>query len=319
MKLIEFLEQFSSNKLIPEGSLVCFRSRHDYPLLFFTLLFDWLKQRGHSIVSSKVIDKTESCMQVQLGTKFLGNVLLYWLGDLGSLNKKSQKNWLGYLQKYAGPHSIGFFVGEDISFPLKKALFNVHVPEKISCREMIIIQRLLFGATSKESSHFLEQLARQYGDIPLDLYCLLLNYALLVGKGSDLFFAEWLDNIIPIKVSFFLLSQYFFAKKSELFFTKWLQVYERFNPPFWVAFWSEQLWRATLYVNLMNNNDHAQAKKIGFKLPFSFIKHDWRGYHVNELKYAHRYLFAIDYQLKNGGSACAFDLFYSKFFLNQFI
>ena len=83
------------------------------------------------------------------------------------------------------------------------------IPDNVSCKEMIILQQLLPNTPSKWSKQFLQQLGIQYKDIPLDLSCLLLHYALLVGKNSDTFFTEWLDNIMPLQTSLFLLSQHF--------------------------------------------------------------------------------------------------------------
>ena len=319
MKLLNFLEHVYSNKPVFSGPLICFRGQHNYPLLFFSLLFNRLKKQEHyHIVSIEIDGQKESLIQAQLATSFLGNSVLYWMGNLTGLSRRTQELWFSYLQEYRGPHTIVFFITEDTLFPFKKETVSVSIPDNVSCKEMIVLQRLLPKPPSRWSKQFLQQLSRQYEDVPLDLSCLLLHYALLVGKNSDTFFTEWLGDIMPLKTSLFLLSQHFFAKNTHIFFTKWLRAHNKFNLQFWIAFWSEQLWRATLYVDLVNNNSYTEAKKIQFKLPFSFIQRDWKMYHIHELQHAHQFLSDVDYHLKNNGSPCSLDLFYSKFFLNQF-
>ena len=61
-----------------------------------------------------------------------------------------------------------------------------------------------------------------------------------------------------------------------------------------------------------------QAKTMAFRLPFSFIQTDWKKYAPAELRAAHDFVYGMDHQLKNGGDAFCFDLFYSKFFSGQF-
>ena len=71
-----------------------------------------------------------------------------------------------------------------------------------------------------------------------------------------------------------------------------------------------QWWRNTL--------SHGDAKQISFRLPFTFVQKDWRSYSIRELKNAHQFIYTLDYDFKHG-STMAFDLFFSKFFSNQFV
>lgn len=319
MKFLNFLLQVHQNKALPTAQLVGFCGQRHYPLLFFSLLFSWLKkQKYYQIVSVDVDEQKEPLIQARLATSFLGTPILYWFGNLAKLNYKRQERWISYLQEYRGPHTIAFFITEDISFSFAQGAVTVHIPDAVSHKEMIVLQQLLPTISSTLNKQFLQQLGKKQQNISLDLSCLLIHYALLIGKNSDIFFATWLDHIMPLQTSLFLLSQYFFAKNTRLFFTEWLRIHNDYNPQFWIAFWSEQLWRATLWVDLTSNKSYTEAKKIQFKLPFSFIKRDWKKYHADELQQAHQFLTAADYHLKNNGSPHSLDLFYSKFFLNQF-
>ncbi len=319
MRLLNFLLQVHQNKALPIAQLVCFRGQRNYPLLFFSLLFSWLKkQECHQIMFVDVDEQKESLIQARLETSFLGTSILYWFGNLAKLNYKTQERWITYLQEYRGPHTIAFFITEDTSFSFVQGAVTVHIPDTVSHKEMIVLQQLLPTVSPTLNKQFLQQLGTKQQNISLDLSCLLVHYALLIGKNSDIFFTAWFEHIMPPKISLFLLSQHFFAKNTRLFFAEWLRMQNNYNPQFWIAFWSEQLWRAALWVDLTSNKSYIEAKKIQFKLPFSFIKRDWKNYHADELQNAHQFVIAVDYHLKNNGSSCALDLFYSKFFLNQF-
>lgn len=319
MKFLNFLLQVHQNKAFPTAQLVCFRGQRNYPLLFFSLLFSWLKKKEcYQIVFVDVDEQKESLIRARLATSFLGTSIFYWFGNLAKLNYKIQERWITYLQEYRGPHTIAFFITEDISFSFTQKTVIVNIPDAVSREEMIMLQQLLPTISSTWNKQFLQQLEKKHKNIPLDLSCLLIHYALLIGKNSDTFFTAWLDYIMPLQTSLFLLSQHFFAKNTRLFFAEWLRMQNNYNPQFWIAFWSEQLWRAALWVDLVGNKSYTEAKKIQFKLPFSFIKRDWKNYHADELQHAHQFVTTVDYHLKNNGSSCALDLFYSKFFLNQF-
>ena len=69
----------------------------------------------------------------------------------------------------------------------------------------------------------------------------------------------------------------------------------------------------------MQKRDVVQAKKMSFKLPFSFIQSDWKRANLQELKQAHQFLCTVDYNLKTGGGDYGLELMYEKFFLGQFV
>jgi DNA polymerase III delta subunit len=139
----------------------------------------------------------------------------------------------------------------------------------------------------------------------------------VLGKGSAQFSRDWLPDMIVPELSLFSLSQALFDRKPSSFFKLWKQFSQKYSVPFWITFWSEQLWRAYCYVRLQKNGKEAEAKKIGYRLPFSFLNRSWRNYTLEELKTYHHLLYEIDYQVKNGGSAYALDLFYATMLLQS--
>jgi hypothetical protein len=150
--------------------------------------------------------------------------------------------------------------------------------------------------------------------VSLDTSILLIEYARLLGRNSQIFFQQWLPHIVVPDVSLFSLSQALFDKNARQFFTQWQRVSALYSPPFWVSFWSEQLWRACCYIYLQKNGKKDEAKKMCYRLPFSFIETTWRHYTIDELRYAHQLLYDIDYHLKQGGSEHGLELLYARFF-----
>ena len=68
----------------------------------------------------------------------------------------------------------------------------------------------------------------------------------------------------------------------------------------------------------MKKNDRVGAKKISYRLPFSFLNRDWRKFSLEELKGAHSFLYTLDYKLKNNCEPGYLDLFYMKLFNQKF-
>jgi hypothetical protein len=108
------------------------------------------------------------------------------------------------------------------------------------------------------------------------------------------------------------LSQALFDRKSRQFFLQWQRVSLIYPPQFWISFWSEQLWRACSYIQLQKDGKRDEAKKIGYRLPFSFLNNAWRTYSIGELQQAHSLLYDIDYHLKQGGNEYSLELLYAR-------
>jgi hypothetical protein len=120
------------------------------------------------------------------------------------------------------------------------------------------------------------------------------------------------------ELSLFTLSQYFFARDGMRFFKQWSILKDQYAAPFWISFWSEQLWRASSFIELSEQHNFAEAKRISFKLPFSFIQRDWKNVTVQELKRAHDVLYHCDCAIKNGGDPNVLELFYTDYLQRQY-
>ena len=89
----------------------------------------------------------------------------------------------------------------------------------------------------------------------VDDIILLAHYGMFLGCKTKEFIESWLLKIVPQESSLFILAQNFFAKKKQIFLKQMSGFLKMYPSLFWVSFWSDQLWRASMYVFLMKNGD----------------------------------------------------------------
>lgn len=315
MELLSFIKTCIHDPAsLAAQSILCFRGPKEYPLLFFTQFLAWTKRiKSIVLVLDLERDDADDRLRAQLQTSFLGECGFYWLGNLSNLSEKRFKLWVPFIQQYSGPHCLAFYVHEDAKLTLAADVPSVVVPNKVMWPSF----ELLLGLESdlpKGTIAACRRLCGAYPEaLPLDSMYVLLRYAILLGERQQEFTQQWLDQIMVNEQSLFTLSQYFFARNPASFFTYWRKIGGEYPEVFWVAYWSDQVWRAFLYSSLMRERRAVEAKKLGFRLPFSFLNTDWRAWTPEDLKKAHEQLYSLDYSLKNGGSSSGIDLFYSLF------
>lgn len=288
----------------------------EYPFLFFHLLFQSIKKSSRLNVNFIKINELDiSKLKLNFEQYFLGESLFFWLGNISDYKKRNEL--ISYLNLYYGPHSIGFFVNNEIQV---ESNFKI---EPINCDNIATIaqfESLLFlwdASHHKIILQFIKKIFQKYNRLTLDQVCILANYAILLGSRYSNFIDNWLENILVNDYSLFTLSKYFFSHDSKSFFKYWNSIFENYAPVFWTSFWSEQLYRAVNFLNLRNQGKNFEAKQMSYKLPFSFIQSDWKKTSIIELQKSHQHIYNIDYALKNGGSAISLDLFYSKYFAKE--
>ena len=314
MLLTTFVEQIKHSKTLAQGRVFCF-SGTTYPLLFFHHLFSFFNRNGLSITRLSTEQSDSGSIKALLSTmSFVGDVT-YWLEGFSDLSEKKQQDLMHYLCAYDGPHRILFFSDKQQS--ANDVIHSIELPRDITMQDFLTV-RALVSDQLHSKSNFASQLTMYSDYLSLDNICLLAHYELVLGKNADDFFAQWITRIIDPTSSFFILSQHFFGKKTKPFFRQWATVAEQYMPTFWVAFWADQIWRAYVYCDLMNQKQYAEAKKVQHKLPFSFINRDWQQYTLSELAAAYQILATMDFRLKNGGSEIGLEYFYGQFFENKF-
>ena len=129
-----------------------------------------------------------------------------------------------------------------------------------------------------------------------------MGYQMVVGRKFDPFFKHWYSRLIIPRQSFFVLSQHFFAQRPTLFLEKWKVCKGDLPVEFWIAYWSEQLWQASLFVLRARSQGIGEAKKQAYRLPFSFINKDWQRYTVKGLSQTYTNLSIIGGGIYDGNA-----------------
>lgn len=311
MLLSTFLESICRTKQLPKGVVFSFSGR-EYPLIFFYHLISFFRKNGLNVESLNCSGGDTGSIKALLSTMSFFGTTVYYLENFSILPAKKQQEMLGYLQSYTGPHRVMLFADESLS----KDAMRIALPQEMAPRDFSLM-RFLVNDSPQDKSMFASQLALRADSLSLDSACLFAHYELLLGKGVEDFFSQWMIHLTEPSSSLFILSQHFFSKKNKQFFRQWATMSELYLPPFWATFWADQVWRAYVYCDLMKQKKYTEAKKAQYKLPFSFINRDWSTYKLTELRNAHHFLSTLDFQLKNGFSEIGLEHFYAQFFDNK--
>lgn len=337
MKLIEFIDKintqiFSTGQVEQIGAPTTIiyhfklQEKSQYPAIFFSFFIKKFRDIISSQVSSELINLT-SCenmiLKSKLETTFLGQKKFYWLDGLMDIKPKDQVPFISYLENYNGPNYIAFCSDASVNLGLNKNKIIIDIDSFIDQKMFTRLAEFFLGIQPQPN------VANSFNKITLDLFsknnkltldqsCTIMNYAYLAGASYKEFSDNWLNKIIATDKSLFTLSQYFFEKNPKVFLNLWLEIKDEYPEQFWMTFWSEQVWRACNYIKLMQDKKMLEAKKISFRLPFSFMQKSYKNFTVSELVNAHNFLYSIDYSLKNGGDVFSLDLFYSRFLSGNF-
>ncbi len=294
---------------------VIFFTGSSYPSLFFSTLIHFRNQHnpGSAIMVDPHMDP--ALLHAQLQASFLG--LTQWYSfrsveDDSLLDDNSL--WRTFLSSYRGPHTILCFSPRIVDPAPHWTIITI--PDAIDYQTALQLYALVQSGNSLIP--FIDKLFVYSNVIGVDQFLLLLQYGMLAGKNVDQFFMDWLPQLVISQSSFFALSQAFFSKQPRQFLRQWAKLAPLYPAHYWITYWSEQIWRATCYVRLQKQAQEDEAKKIAYRLPFSFINRDWRQFSVPELMAAHEQLYDIDFKVKNGGSETALDYFVMAFVHNRY-
>lgn len=316
MNLQTFADQYgtsSFHEFAQHYSRICFVGK-EYPLLLFSSLWRALKRKNNRApVRYLDISKQDYASVIaQLQVSFLGQHQCYWLADISIADAHNYKMLEKYLIDYAGPNTVLFFTPQTIKNKNTDQKIEVILPDSLEMADALAVARLL-DCNMPAYTRFIQDLFKHIKTIPIDSFCLLLEYGSLIGGDTKSFFDDYLFTLVVPQQSLFTLSQYFFAKQEQQFFSYWAQLKDVYSPLFWCSFWSEQLWRAYHFINFTKQNNSTAARAMSFRLPFSFLKKDWHTIVPRDLQQAHERIYAIDHALKNGGDPGMLDLFYAQF------
>lgn len=314
MNLVDFFESYTAN----QSSLPVIIFRMDlrtgtYPSFLFTFINRFITRCGYQRVSScsETFDSSQFKQQIQAFS--FGENYWYWLADAGELDKKSFDALCHIISHYTGPHSISFFIKKTDDVVLPKNGIIIELANLVAKDEALRIMHHLFPDQAGKIDALLSMLYKKSATYSLNMICLAMQYLIIAGKGRDQFMREWFDRIVVPDASLFDLSSHFFGQRGKSFFEVWNRIADAYSDQFWTAFWSEQIWRATWYIYYMRNRDYSEARRVAFRLPFSFTKTDWNRYQIKTLKKAHEAIYRIELDLKQGADSGRLELFYSQF------
>lgn len=305
MQLTDYLT-FLKNPQTEQG-VVCF-SHKTYPALFFSH-FQRAVREQRTVQTVDTVGLSFSEIQTQSSMSFLGTHHTLWLGNLNELDAKKQQQLLHYCATYVGPHTLWFFYAGE--FPNNKWTY-VQLPQTITLAEYQTLCELWYAQLARSVGN-LKQLFVQDA-IDLEFAIMLMQYHLVVGKQVDMFIEQWAVKLNPPEQSLFTLTTHFFGKQATPFFRLWKTIEPEYPAVFWSTFWSEQLFRAACVVEAMKANNIAQAKKLAYRLPFSFMQKDYKRVTLHELQLAHQFMYDYDVHIKNNGTPEFLDVMFGSFF-----
>lgn len=280
-----------------------------YPSLFFF----HLKKAVTIKYSLQVVDLEQpfSAIQTQCSMSFLGQHNTLWLGNVSSLSPKQQQKLLNFCASYNGPHTLWLFCTEPEKYPdANWQIFNL--PETVSFDEY----KALCVAWYSQLSTRVDALAPVFDRYTVDLLfaSVLLQYHLVLGRQTDAFIQDWCSKLVKPEHSLFTLSAHFFGKKATPFFRLWKSMGPNYPATFWASYWSEQLFRASCVTQLLQDGNYAHAKKLSYRLPFSFMQREYKRTDCAQLEQAHQFMYEYDVHIKNSGTVEFLEVMFSAYF-----
>lgn len=306
MQILDFLSSLKNAELQP--GVVCF-SHKTYPALFL-FHFQRAVRATTTVQTVDTVNLSFAEIQTQCSMSFLGMHHTLWLGNLNELEAKKQQQLLHYCATYTGPHTLWFFYAGE--FPNNTERAFVQLPQTITLSEYQALCELWYPHLARSVGN-LKQLFVQDA-IDLEFAVMMMQYHLVVGKQVDMFIEQWASKLNPSEQSLFTLTTHFFGKQATPFFRLWKTIEPEYPAVFWSTFWSEQLFRAACVIEAMKTNNIAQAKKLAYRLPFSFMQKDYKRLTINELQLAHQFMYDYDVHVKNGGTPEFLDIMFGSFF-----
>lgn len=320
MNSIEFLHALADPSFWQQRTVIWLVA-NEYPSLFIATVYGQLLHapcaQQPSLMSLHWEQQSE--LHASLQQTFLGMRRLYWLGSLDEFKRAQVEATRALLMRYTGPHTVLCF---STQAPAEKELPARHVvvslDEQVTKQVFLELAQMLGYERLTKRIALVDQVFTLVSSVTLDHAVMLMRYLELLPV-SDLTLANtFLVQIMAPDRSLSRLAALFFLRKGQAFFELLEQCKQLYPPMFWVTFWSNQLWQATHVVGYMQQGAFAQARRVGNRLPSSFLREGWQKHRRHELTRAHEAVYRIDYQLKNGLPDYGLDVFYAQFFNGTF-
>lgn len=314
MEFKNFLTQIKNPSFWQAHHQYCFEAE-EYPYLFFQMFFTHIKTKKIiTIQINKFIsdDGNEQSLYTHLQQTMLGMQSFYWLGNiLETVSKKQKKNIQEFLSTYNGPNVVGYWVSSSDAPPSQ----TIKIPLIINQQNFYELMNFFDKKFHPKKLDFIKTFFEEISTISLSFACTMLTYLDLSSLQMLNQLYDYLLKALKIQPSLTILSEYFFSKKPYEFFSVWKKLAHEYPEIFWVTFWTEQIWRAYYTKKFLTQQNFSKARKMSFRLPYSFIKRDLEKIKLKDLADLHDQMYGIDYALKSGSTFCSLE----KFYLNHFL
>jgi len=316
-----FLQEASSPLFWAKSPNICFRS-DDFSPLFFNNFFMHLEKNNLLPYPKSRLDLAatdKKTIRASLNQSFLGNNNVFWLSNILSDGmEKGKQDILVEFLNYTGPHHVIYFLPKDTKLTPGKTAVIIDIPTTIDISLVEALITFFKFSMQEKKLDVLKRVFRQAKTISLDMSCMLINYVELINTKNTDELDSYLAHITQTQPSLTLLSEHFFSLNPSGFFSVWTEIEKEYPEMFWLAFWSEQIWKAHHVILYLKKNDFVNAKRMSFRLSYSFINTQWKNFTQQEFKELYHNLYLIDTKIKRGGSSdAALSFFFFSYFFKK--
>ncbi len=316
-----FLQEASKPDFLAQSPNICFRS-DDFSPLFFNHLLTNLEKNGYFPYPKLRLDLTaydQKALLAALNQSILGSNSVFWLSNIAAEGiVKGKQNIITYLFSYQGPHHIMYFLPKDVKLTPGEKVVIIDVPYQVDFATAETILSFFYQKNQRKKCDALKRIFKQTKTLPLDTLCMLVHYTELMNSKNGNELDSYLANITQTQPSLSLLSESFFSNNAADFFAVWSEVERTYPDMFWLAFWSEQFWKAYHVVSFLKKQDFINAKRMSFRLPYSFINIHWKKFSQQELSNFYQDMYLIDAKIKRGCSSnAAMSFFFCSYFFKK--
>ncbi len=301
MNLATFITLASDQEWLQQRRITIFAGAV-YPMLWYMHIRSLYKKVPNTHYQMIDLQYTQlNQLSALLFSTFLGQRVHYWLSNVHELGLREQEHILTLVSSYTGDNSITCFTSHTALVADERfAAHSIEVPAEIDHETAHSVLQFLLHDSTITLEKYVEKLRFHRQTVSLDAIYLLAHYIQVTRDCSAQFINQWFSIIITPNHSLFDLSKHFFARQREQFFQMWQHIAEFYGELFWIAFWSDLLWRAYHFVRLSQAGAHADAKKIAQRLPFSFMQHGWKRVSAESLQEAMYTIYEVDHRIKHG-------------------
>lgn len=259
-------------------------------------------------------DHDVSELEQATAMSFLGSYSLYYLLNFDLLADKKRAQFASFLKKYCGSHVLVVFVSAELK--IDGALYE-EISDTLSLPHVLkLVDRFEDDSTVSVRRRAFYSALQPHVVFTPEIFGRLWCYASLVGSRVDSFKTSLLPHLVVADFSLFEVAAAFFAKDIQKFMKLYGALAGEFQPPFWVTFFSEQLYRAYWYLYFKEQQKLIDAQKIGYRLPYSFLQKDWRLHKRADLHKLNKAIYLFDTQFKQGGTPLALDCILTSYLIN---